>query len=111
MTGITRFSSSSCDTAFAPGLVDSPPTSIIIAPFSIILSDRSIAAEKSSNTPSSEKLSGVTLSTPCIIGCSKLIVNLPFNSSGTLARPRFSSNDKITFLSSTDCAERKSFSI
>ena len=57
----------------APGLVDSPPISIISAPSFIISAAYFILLSKSLNFPPSEKLSGVTLSIPIIFGLSNLI--------------------------------------
>jgi len=68
MTGITLSSSSFRLTADAPGRVDSPPMSIIPAPFSTIDLACSIAKSESKNLPPSEKESGVTLRTPIMIG-------------------------------------------
>ncbi|CAL1241227.1 protein of unknown function [Candidatus Methylocalor cossyra] len=69
-TGITRSICTSADTGSAPGLVDSPPISIISTPSAIISSARRSALSGSKYSPPSEKLSGVTLSIPIMIGCS-----------------------------------------
>ena len=68
ITGITRFNSFSTLTSGAPGRVDSPPISIIPAPSSTIIFACAIALEDSINKPPSEKESGVTFSTPMMIG-------------------------------------------
>jgi hypothetical protein len=67
-TGSKRASSSSAVTGAAPGRVDSPPTSTTAAPSSSSLRPWSIAVSGSTNRPPSEKLSGVTLSTPITDG-------------------------------------------
>ena len=65
--GRILLSSSLTDTLSAPGLVDSPPKSMIEAPsFSSVIAC-SVAASLDSNKPPSEKESGVVLITPMII--------------------------------------------
>ena len=73
ITGMTRFNSSSSLTRSAPGLVDSPPTSIMSAPSAINLRPCVMAAAGSRNFPPSAKESGVTFNMPktkvrCIYG-------------------------------------------
>jgi len=70
-TGTTRASSSSTGTGSAPGRVDSPPTSMMSAPSSINARARATAASARSASPPSEKLSGVTLTTPISRGLSR----------------------------------------
>ncbi len=60
-TGITRRNSSSRATGAAPGRVDSPPTSTMSAPSSIIWRPRVMACSCWNQRPPSEKESGVTL--------------------------------------------------
>ena len=70
---------SSCSlTDFAPGLVDSPPTSMIWAPKSIMLLTWSIALKVVLYFPPSEKLSGVTFKTPIKIGFLKFKLRILF---------------------------------
>ena len=64
----TRRSSSSSDTAAAPGRVDSPPTSTRRAPSASSRRAVATAAAGSRLSPPSEKLSGVTLTTPITEG-------------------------------------------
>ena len=64
ITGITLFCSSKVVIREAPGLVDSPPTSIKSAPFCIKSCAYLTAALVSLNNPPSEKESGVTFKTP-----------------------------------------------
>ena len=64
ITGRTRSSSSSTETAVEPGRVDSPPTSRMSAPSSTIRVACATAAARSRNRPPSEKESGVTLRIP-----------------------------------------------
>ena len=64
MTGTTRRSSSSTGTRAAPGRVDSPPTSTMSAPSATNCEAVRDGRRASRNSPPSEKLSGVTLSTP-----------------------------------------------
>src|SRR5580693_1540786 len=64
MTGPTRRSSSSAEVRPAPGLVDSPPTSMMSAPWAASSRPRLIAARGANHLPPSEKESGVTFSTP-----------------------------------------------
>ncbi len=68
----TRKICSSAFTRSEPGLVDSPPTSIISAPSYIISRACFTAGVVSLNFPPSEKLSGVTFKIPIINGCSLL---------------------------------------
>ena len=63
-TGMTRSFSSSSLTRSAPGLVDSPPTSIMSTPSAIISFARVIADAKSKCLPPSAKESGVTFKIP-----------------------------------------------
>ncbi|OLD16583.1 MAG: hypothetical protein AUJ01_10285 [Acidobacteria bacterium 13_1_40CM_3_65_5] len=63
-TGRIRASSSPADTGFAPGRVDSPPTSITSAPSASIRSAASIAIAGSSVVVDSANESGVTLRMP-----------------------------------------------
>ena len=65
-TGIKRRNSSASLTGTAPGLVDSAPMSMISAPCASNSSARATARSGSLNRPPSEKLSGVTFSTPII---------------------------------------------
>ena len=64
MTGTTRPISSSSEINVYPGRVDSPPTSIIVAPSFIISSVWTSAASRLLNFPPSEKESGVTFNIP-----------------------------------------------
>src|SRR4051794_17396826 len=64
MTGTTRASSSPSPTGAAPGRVDSPPTSMIAAPWTTVLPAWRTAASWSNHSPPSENESGVTLRTP-----------------------------------------------
>ncbi len=64
ITGRIRCSSSSTEIAADPGRVDSPPTSMMSAPAASIAMPRATAASRSRKLPPSEKLSGVTFSTP-----------------------------------------------
>ena len=63
-TGTTRSSSTSSGTRWAPGRVDSPPTSIQAAPSAAIPTPASMAAASVGYRPPSLKESGVTFSTP-----------------------------------------------
>jgi len=63
-TGKTLRSSASLEISSEPGLVDSAPTSIKSAPARSISAACSIACSSAKNFPPSEKLSGVTFSTP-----------------------------------------------
>ena len=63
-TGITRANSSSSLTRSAPGLVDSPPISIMSTPSSSILLARDIAASVVKWRPPSANESGVTFKIP-----------------------------------------------
>jgi hypothetical protein len=64
ITGSTRASSSPAEMGCEPGRVDSPPTSSTSAPASASLSPCAIAASVEAYRPPSEKLSGVTFTTP-----------------------------------------------
>ena len=64
MTGMMRRCSSAAETGSAPGRVDSPPTSMIAAPSVIIRLAWASATSSLSNSPPSEKLSGVTFKIP-----------------------------------------------
>src|SRR6266542_578185 len=64
ITGPTRRSSSAAGIRFAPGLVDSPPTSMMSAPSVASRRPWEIAAPGAKHSPPSEKESGVTLTTP-----------------------------------------------
>ena len=64
ITGSTRSSSSCSLTAFAPGRVDWPPTSMRSAPAFTSATACASAAEGSRNFPPSENESGVTFTTP-----------------------------------------------
>ena len=64
MTGTTRPISSSSEINVYPRRVDSPPTSIIVAPSFIISSVWASAASRLLNFPPSEKESGVTFNIP-----------------------------------------------
>src|SRR5262249_10829360 len=66
ITGITRRSSSSAVIRWAPGLVDSPPTSTMSAPSAASCRPRAIAAPGPNHAPPSENESGVTFTTPMI---------------------------------------------
>ncbi len=68
MRGTTRAISSSSETGSAPGRVDSPPTSITSAPSAISRRACASAASAARKRPPSEKLSGVTLTTPMTRG-------------------------------------------
>src|SRR6056297_589252 len=68
ITGNTRAHSSSGVIRWAPGRVDSPPTSITSAPCACITRACSTARSTESNSPPSEKESGVTFSTPHTTG-------------------------------------------
>ena len=68
MTGVMRESSSSRVTGSAPGRVDSPPISKMVAPAAAICRPWAIAASAPKNRPPSEKLSGVTFTIPIIWG-------------------------------------------
>src|SRR5262249_4480781 len=70
-TGPTRRSSSSSETGSWPGRVDSPPTSTIVAPSSIIRRAAAAAVSGSRWTPPSENESGVTLTMPITEGRGK----------------------------------------
>src|SRR5690625_3303304 len=63
-TGTTRASSSCSSTRGAPGRVDSPPTSTMLAPWAISVRPWATAETGSSYRPPSEKESGVTFRTP-----------------------------------------------
>src|SRR6185369_5226591 len=77
ITGTTRAISSSIETGAAPGRVDSPPTSMIVAPSSIICSAACSAFVWSKWTPPSEKESGVTFRMPMTAGVIGLLVPFP----------------------------------
>ena len=64
MTGITRFNSSSSLTLSAPGLVDSPPTSIMSAPSTTKRRPPDIASSLDKYLPPSANESGVTFNIP-----------------------------------------------
>ena len=64
MTEETLFNSSPAATGAEPGLVDSPPTSIISAPSSTILTALSTAQPASSYMPSPLNESGVRFKIP-----------------------------------------------
>ena len=64
ITGTTLFISSSTSTTVKLGLVDSPPTSIISAPWLIISSTLFNAISTSLNLPPSENESGVAFNIP-----------------------------------------------
>jgi hypothetical protein len=68
ITGAVRLISSSAEIASAPGRVDSPPTSTMSAPSARSCKPCATAAAGSKNCPPSEKLSGVTLTTPISSG-------------------------------------------
>ena len=70
MVFFTLCHSSFSSIVFDPGLVDSPPISIIVAPLLIINLAWLYAFVSSKNNPPSEKLSGVILSAPIIRGVS-----------------------------------------
>ena len=65
-TGTTRAASSRGSTGSAPGLVDSPPTSMTSAPSCASSPPRATAASLPKKRPPSEKESGVTLRMPII---------------------------------------------
>src|SRR5918994_3985752 len=67
-TGTTRASSASAETGAAPGRVDSPPTSTTAAPSASRRRPCSPALSGSTKSPPSEKLSGVTFTTPMTDG-------------------------------------------
>ena len=67
-TGTTRRSSSSSETSAAPGRVDSPPTSTIVAPSASIRRPVAAASAGDAYAPPSEKLSGVTFTIPITAG-------------------------------------------
>src|ERR1700761_6562557 len=67
-TGITRFCSLPGSSRFAPGLVDSPPTSMKSAPALRSSTACSMARSILLNLPPSLKESGVTLRTPTMTG-------------------------------------------
>src|SRR5690348_11430952 len=64
ITGMTRRNSSSADIRWAPGRVDSPPTSTMSAPCAVSCRPRPIAASAPNHSPPSENESGVTFTTP-----------------------------------------------
>ncbi len=64
MTGPTRRSSSAAEVRPAPGRVDSPPTSMMSAPWAASSRPWLVAAPGANHSPPSEKESGVTFSTP-----------------------------------------------
>ncbi len=64
--GITRRFSSATSTGSAPGRVDSPPTSMMLAPLAIIFRASASACGAGKNLPPSENESGVTFRTPMI---------------------------------------------
>src|SRR5215470_2735484 len=66
ITGITRSSSSSAGIRWAPGRVDSPPTSTRSAPSATSCRPRAMAASAPNHAPPSENESGVTFTTPMI---------------------------------------------
>ena len=80
----------------APGRVNSPPTSRISAPASLSARPCSMAAASSAKSPPSEKLSGVTLTTPMMRGRSSArpaksargLVSRSMAASKASARPR-----------------------
>ena len=67
-TGTTRSASTFGETGVCPGRVDSPPTSMMSAPWSSISRPRAMATLWSRFSPPSEKESGVTLRTPMMRG-------------------------------------------
>ena len=68
MMGTTRSSSSAVDTATAPGRVDSPPTSMTLAPCCTIKAAWRKASSDFSQRPPSENESGVRLRMPITAG-------------------------------------------
>ena len=76
-TGITRRNSSAALTESLPGRVDSPPISSIPAPSSIKRAAWQIALSVKAYSPPSEKESGVTLTTPMMMGRRRERLNLP----------------------------------
>ena len=64
MTGAVRRSSSAGETGMAPGRVDSPPMSMMWAPWLSMVRACSMAAWRPAWRPPSEKESGVTLRIP-----------------------------------------------
>src|SRR5690554_3890064 len=68
MTGSTRFCSTSVGIRSAPGLVVSPPTSMMSTPAPTSFTAWSMAASCWANSPPSLNESGVTLSTPMMRG-------------------------------------------
>jgi len=68
ITGTTRANSSAATTGSAPGRVDSAPMSRLSAPAAIRVRACATASAVSKNRPPSEKLSGVTLTTPMTEG-------------------------------------------
>ncbi len=75
--GATRSSSSVGETERAPGRVDSPPTSISVAPAATIAWACRNAASRSAKRPPSEKESGVTLRIPMTWGRERSRARLP----------------------------------
>ncbi len=75
--GRTRSISSPSQTGFAPGRVDSPPTSTIAAPASAMAKPAWTAASGSAKRPPSEKLSGVTLRIAATCGWSSRTTRSP----------------------------------
>ena len=71
ITSCTLFHSVIMSILFDPGLVDSPPTSIILAPELIIFDICLRALFFLLNFPPSEKLSGVKFKIPIIVGLEK----------------------------------------
>jgi len=76
-TGATRSSSACGETTGAPGRVDSPPTSIRVAPARTIASAWRRAASSGAKRPPSEKESGVTLRMPITCVWAKSRTRLP----------------------------------
>src|SRR6185369_3705502 len=73
ITGSTRACSSAADTGAAPGRVDSPPTSIQLAPSSTIRAPAATASATDAKRPPSENESGVQFRTPTIRQATALI--------------------------------------
>ena len=68
MIGTMRLISSSRATGSAPGRVDSPPISKILAPSLAIVRPLAMPSSAAKFTPPSEKLSGVAFTIPIICG-------------------------------------------
>ena len=81
-TGSTRASSTSAGTGCAPGRVDSPPMSSEAAPWATSAMAWATAASGSAWRPPSEKLSGVTLTTPITRGGGRPLLTLGWDSEG-----------------------------